>query len=82
MELKSAAAGLLAGLEARAQRGEYAQLYGDCVRVYCEVRLALVSGGAAARIAAFARLPLPSLAVSGCSALLQAWPPSSSTNFA
>lgn len=47
------------------------QLLADCVRGYCEVRLALVADVVAARMAAYARDPLPSLTRSGCSYLMQ-----------
>lgn len=63
--------GLLAGVAARAKRPEYAQLLADCQRLYCEVRLGLVSEIVTERIADFAREPLPSLTRSGCSYLMQ-----------
>ena len=59
-------------MAARAQRREYAQLLADCQRVYCEVRLLLVADLVAARMAEYAREPLPSLTRSGCSYLMQA----------
>ncbi len=66
---------LLAGIAARAKRPEYAQLLADCQRLYCEVRLGLVSDIIAARIAEHAREPLPSLTRSGCSYLMQVLAP-------
>lgn len=62
---------LLAGIAARAKRPEYAQLLSDCQRLYCEVRLGLVSEIIMGRIAEYAREPLPSLTRSGCSYLMQ-----------
>jgi hypothetical protein len=67
-------AGLLAGLAARAGRPEYAQLVADCQRLYCEVRLGLVAGVTAQRVAAYAREPLPQRTRSGCAYLMQARP--------
>ena len=65
-------AGLLHGIEVRATRPEYGQLLGDCQRAYCAARLALVGGVTRARMAAFAREPLPTLTRSGCAYLMQA----------
>ena len=65
-------AGLLAGLAARGARPEYGQLLEDCQRLYCEVRLGLVAGVTAQRIAAYAREPLPQRTRSGCAYLMQA----------
>ena len=65
-------AGLLAGVAARAQRREYMQLLADCQRGYCEVRLQLVADVVGARMAEYAREPLPALTRSGCSYLMQA----------
>lgn len=69
---KETCAGLLAGLAARGARPEYAQLLADCQRLYCEVRLGLVAGVTAQRIAAYAREPLPQRTRSGCAYLMQA----------
>ncbi|KAK9845860.1 hypothetical protein WJX81_004499 [Elliptochloris bilobata] len=63
--------GLLAGLAARGARQEYAQLLADCQRLYCEVRLGLVEGVTAQRVAAYAREPLPQRTRSGCAYLMQ-----------
>eukprot|EP00884_Botryococcus_braunii_P022753 jgi/Botrbrau1/9161/Bobra.160_3s0033.1 len=63
--------GLLAGVGARAQRPEYAQLLTDCQRVYCETRLSLVSTVVAERVAEYTRDALPSLTRNGCSYLMQ-----------
>jgi len=72
--LPPGSAGLLAGLAARAGRPEYAQLLADCQRLYCEVRLGLVAGVTAQRVAAYAREPLPQRTRSGCAYLMQARP--------
>ena len=69
---KALPAGLLAGIEERAQRAEYRQLLSDCQAAYCSARLALVAEVTQARIAALAREPLPSLTRSGCAYLMQA----------
>ena len=63
--------GLLHGIEARAARPEYGQLLGDCQRAYCAARFALVGSVTRARMAAFAREPLPTLTRSGCAYLMQ-----------
>lgn len=59
-------------MAARAQRREYMQLLADCQRGYCEVRLQLVADVVGARMAEYAREPLPALTRSGCSYLMQA----------
>jgi hypothetical protein len=64
-------AGLLAGVAARAQRPEYAQLLADCQRAYCDTRLSLVTGVVAERVVDYAREPLPTLTRNGCSYLMQ-----------
>ena len=64
-------AGLLLGIEERAQRAEYRQLLADCQAAYCAARLALVADVTRARIAALARKPLPALTRSGCAYLMQ-----------
>lgn len=78
-------AGLLQGLESRAQQPEYAQLMADCQRMYCEVRLQLMASLTEARIQQHCREPLPSQTRNGWAALMQAralrFPPFSPTRF-
>jgi len=72
--MESLLAGLLQGLETRAQQPEYAQLMGDCQRMYCEVRLQLMGSLTEARILQHCKEPLPTQTRNGWAALMQANP--------
>lgn len=64
-------AGLLAGIHARVQRPEYAQLLSDCQILYCDTRLQLVSGVTHDAILHMSSEPLPVLARDGWAYLMQ-----------
>lgn len=70
------AAGLLAGIQARVQRPEYARLLSDCQILYCDTRLQLVSGVTHDAILHMSSQPLPVLARDGWAYLIQVrtWP--------
>ena len=66
-----ASAGLLAGIQARVQRPEYARLLSDCQILYCDTRLQLVSGITQDAILHMSSQPLPVLARDGWAYLMQ-----------
>ena len=67
------AAGLLAGIQARVQRPEYARLLSDCQILYCDTRLQLVNGVTHDAILHMSSEPLPILARDGWAYLMQVW---------
>ncbi|CAL9095340.1 unnamed protein product [Musa textilis] len=63
---------VLAEIESRTSRKEYAQILKECHKLYCEQRLSLVKGIVQQRISEFSKKePLPSLTRSGCAYLMQ-----------
>lgn len=64
-------AGLLAGIQARAQTPEYARLLSDCQILYCDTRLQLVSGVTRNVILHMSSQTLPVLARDGWAYLMQ-----------
>lgn len=64
-------AGLLAGIQAKAQRPEYARLLSDCQILYCDTRLQLVSGVTQDAILHMSSSALPVLARDGWAYLMQ-----------
>lgn len=64
-------AGLLAGIQARVQRPEYARLLSDCQILYCDTRLQLVSGVTHDAILHMSSEPLTALARDGWAYLMQ-----------
>ena len=67
-------AGLLAGIQARVQRPEYARLLSDCQILYCDTRLQLVSGVTHDAILHMSSEPLPILVRDGWAYLMQVCP--------
>ncbi|KAL3152568.1 hypothetical protein ABBQ32_001593 [Trebouxia sp. C0010 RCD-2024] len=63
--------GLLAGIQARVQRPEYARLLSDCQILYCDTRLQLVSGVTHDAILHMSSEPLTALARDGWAYLMQ-----------
>ncbi len=63
--------GLLAGIQARVQRPEYARLLSDCQILYCDTRLQLVSNVTHDAILHMSSEALPVLARDGWAYLMQ-----------
>lgn len=68
------AAGLLTGIQARAQRPEYGRLLSDCEILYCDARLQLVSGVTHDTILHMTSQSLPALARDGWTYIMQVPP--------
>jgi hypothetical protein len=66
--------GLLAGIQARTERPEYARLLSDCQILYCDTRLQLVSGVTHDAILHMSSQTLPVLARDGWGYLMQVRP--------
>ncbi len=66
--------GLLAGIQARTERPEYARLLSDCQILYCDTRLQLVSGVTHDAILHMSSQTLPVLAREGWGYLMQVRP--------
>ena len=66
--------GLLAGIQARTERPEYARLLSDCQILYCDTRLQLVSGVTHDAILHMSSETLPVLAREGWGYLMQVRP--------
>ncbi|WIA18992.1 hypothetical protein OEZ85_003659 [Tetradesmus obliquus] len=63
--------GLLAQVEAKAGRQEYARLLEECRQLYCSVRQQLVEPHLSAKLASLTGLPLPGLVRAGTEQLLR-----------
>lgn len=66
-------AGLLTGIQARAQRPEYARLLSDCEILYCDTRLQLVTGVTHDAVLHMTSQSLPVLVRDGWAYIMQVW---------
>ena len=66
-------AGLLTGIQARAQRPEYARLLSDCEILYCDTRLQLVTGVTHDAVLHMTGQSLPVLVRDGWAYIMQVW---------